>query len=139
MRLTKPNSNIRIQRLSIQRVYSILRYLLVLYHSVDVILVQCRKSEIVNEADCGNENFLLFLPFLLLLQANKMCLSLYFIFFSKQNPTLGTATVLYKPSKMSPASTCHYRSRRVGEVGCFCSLQEWKTTFSSSSKMERYR
>lgn len=60
-------------------------------------------------------------------------------FHSSQNPTLGTASAVYKPSKMSPPSTCHYKSRRVGEVGCCSWLQEWRTTCSLSSKTGKYR
>lgn len=60
-------------------------------------------------------------------------------FHSSQNPTLGTATAVYRPSKMSPPSSCHYRSRRVGEVGCCYWLQERRTTCSLSSKTGKYR
>lgn len=68
-------------------------------------------------------------------------LSLYDInyFHSSQNPTLETATAIYKSSKMSPPSNCHYWLRQVGEVGCCSWLQEWRTTFSLSSKTGKYR
>lgn len=60
-------------------------------------------------------------------------------FFSFQNRTLGTASVLYKPSKMCPPSTCRCRSRQAGEAGCCYLLREWKTTCFLSSWMEKCR